>query len=105
MNIENVNELLGYLKSKGHIDPEESPNVRGLRGGVSSRTILVERSNGRSFVVKQAREKLEVACDWFSDPLRIHQEAEGLRWLMKLAPEGDIEDWVVKKPLPALTGK
>ena len=55
--------------------------------------------------MKQAREKLQVACDWFSDPLRIHQEAEGLRWLMKLAPEGDIEDWVVKKPLPALTGK
>ena len=105
MNIENVNELLCYLKSKGRIGPEESPSFRGLGGGVSSRTILVERSNGRSFVVKQAREKLQVACDWFSDPLRIHQEAEGLRWLMKLAPEGDIEDWVVKKPLPALTGK
>ena len=42
--------------------------------------------------MKQAREKLQVACDWFSDPLRIHREAEGLRWLMKLAPEGVITE-------------
>jgi len=90
LNIENGNELVVYLKSKGHIGPEENPTLRGLPGGVSSRTILVERSNRRDFVVKQARERLQVACDWFSDPLRIHQEAEGLRWLFKLAPEGAI---------------
>ncbi len=90
VNIENSIELLSYLRSKGHIGSSENPMLRVLSGGVSSRTLLVERPNGESFVVKQAREKLQVASDWFSDPLRVHQEAEGLRWLIKLAPEGAI---------------
>jgi aminoglycoside phosphotransferase (APT) family kinase protein len=28
--------------------------------------------------------------DWFSDPIRIHREASGLRWLAKLAPPGTV---------------
>ena len=61
-----------------------------LAGGVSNRTMLVELSGGEAWVVKQALPKLRVAVNWFSDPDRIEREAAGMRWLMKLAPEGSI---------------
>jgi 5-methylthioribose kinase len=41
-------------------------------------------------VVKQARAKLRVAVDWYSNPERIHREARGLEWLVNLAPTGTI---------------
>ncbi|MGH2551191.1 MAG: phosphotransferase family protein, partial [Thermomicrobiales bacterium] len=61
-----------------------------LAGGVSNRTMLVERAGGESWVVKQALAKLRVQVDWFSDPARIHREADGLRWLGEIAPPGTI---------------
>jgi 5-methylthioribose kinase len=65
--------------------------VSVLAGGVSNRTVLVERTaSGEGWVVKQALPKLRVATEWLSDPERIHQEALGLRWLSELAPPGAI---------------
>jgi 5-methylthioribose kinase len=48
--------------------------------------VLVERSTGPSWVIKQALAKLRVKADWFSDPSRIHSEAAGLRALRELTP-------------------
>ncbi len=64
--------------------------VHVLAGGISNRTVLVERPTGESWVLKQALEKLRVTVDWFSDPERVHREALGLRWLRELAPPGTI---------------
>ena len=61
-----------------------------LAGGISNRTVLVERPTGEAWVLKQALEKLRVSVDWFSDPERVHREALGLRWLQELAPPGSI---------------
>src|SRR5262249_47508454 len=61
-----------------------------LRGGVSSRVVRVIRSIGASLVVKQALAQLRVADEWFSDPMRVHREALGLRYLLRLAPPGTI---------------
>lgn len=61
-----------------------------LAGGVSNRTVLVERTSGPSFVVKQALPRLRVATEWFSDPKRSQREALGLKWLERLAPRGTI---------------
>jgi hypothetical protein len=58
-----------------------------LAGGVSNRTVLVERPTGESWVVKQALAKLRVAVDWFSDPKRIGREALGLKHLAEIAPQ------------------
>jgi 5-methylthioribose kinase len=52
--------------------------------------VLVERSSGEAWVLKQALEKLRVTADWHSDPRRIHREALGLRWLARLAPPGAV---------------
>jgi aminoglycoside phosphotransferase (APT) family kinase protein len=91
LDIEQPGALVGYLKGTGRIGEGEEPVVRVLAGGVSNRTVLVERPEaGETWVVKQALPKLRVAVDWFSDPERIHREALGLRWLEALAPPGTI---------------
>src|SRR5207247_1095754 len=86
MNIETPDELLSYLRTAQRIGPAERPGISGLKGGVSNRTVLVERENGEAWVIKQALEKLRVGVDWFSDPARSHREALGMRFLAELAP-------------------
>jgi 5-methylthioribose kinase len=88
LDIERPGALLAWLREAGWIGPEETPRVETLAGGVSNRTVLVERPSGEAWVVKQALPKLRVQVDWFSSPERIHREALGLRWLSQLAPPG-----------------
>jgi len=82
--------LLPYLRANGLIHQSDTPRMTHLRGGVSSRIVLVEPADRAAFVLKQALEKLRVASDWFGSPSRIHTEAQGVRALLKLAPEGTI---------------
>lgn len=90
LDIEQPAALLAYLRHSGRIQPDEQPTIRILAGGVSNRTVWVERANGPAWVLKQALPKLRVAVDWFSRPERIQREALGLRWLAQLAPAGTI---------------
>jgi aminoglycoside phosphotransferase (APT) family kinase protein len=90
LDIENHAALREYLRATARVGADEKPRCTNLAGGVSNRTVLVERNSGESWVVKQALEKLRVAADWFSSPERIHREALGLRHLEKLAPSGTI---------------
>jgi thiamine kinase-like enzyme len=90
LDIEQPDALLAYLRSTERIGIDERPFIRTLSGGVSNRTVYVERSNGEAWVIKQALEKLRVQVDWFSSPERIHREALGLQWLAQLAPPGTI---------------
>ena len=94
LDIEQPEALLRYLRATGRIAREETPTLRVLRGGVSNRTILVQRADGEAWVIKQALAKLRVQEDWFSDPARIHREALGLRWLERVAPPGTITPFV-----------
>jgi fructosamine-3-kinase len=94
LDIEQPEALIAYLRETGRIHAAERPTVRVLAGGVSNRTVLVERETGEAWVLKQALEKLRVATDWFSSPERVHREAEGLRWLGELAPEGSTVKFV-----------
>ena len=87
IDIEDPDQLIVYLQQNGYIAPGEEARVTVLRGGVSNRTVLVER-DGEAWVLKQALAKLRVAVDWYADPERIHREALGLRWLEILAPSG-----------------
>jgi aminoglycoside phosphotransferase (APT) family kinase protein len=86
LDIERPEALLVYLRRAGHIPATEQPLIRNLAGGVSNRTVLVERPSGEAWVVKQALKKLRVAVEWYSSPERIHREALGMRWLAQLAP-------------------
>lgn len=90
LDIEDPPALLDYLRRTGRIAPAEQPRIAILQGGVSNRTVWVERPPGEAWVVKQALSKLRVPVDWFSSPARIHREALGLQWLARLAPPGSI---------------
>ncbi len=90
LDIERHDQLIAYLRESGRIEPEETPACTTLAGGVSNRTVLVERPGGEAWVLKQALAKLRVKVDWFSDPARVHREALGLTYLAQLAPEGTI---------------
>src|SRR5690606_16707221 len=92
LDIENPRQLLGYLRVTGRIDPHEEPRLRRLSGGVSNRTVLVERPSGEAWVLKQALDRLRVAVEWFGDPHRVHREALGMRWLSSLAPPGSVPE-------------
>lgn len=90
LDIEQPDQLRRYLRKTGRLDRDEHPKLTVLAGGVSNRTVLVERAAGEAWVIKQALAKLRVTVDWFSSPLRIEREALGLRWLAQLAPPGSI---------------
>lgn len=90
LDIERSDELLAYLRAAGRIGESETPRIEVLQGGVSNRTVLVERAGGEAWVLKQALAKLRVQVDWFSSPTRITREALGLRELAELAPAGAI---------------
>jgi 5-methylthioribose kinase len=85
LDIEDAPALLAYLQRTGRIAHGEQPRVTILQGGVSNRTVWVERKSGEAWVAK-----LRVPVDWFSSPERIHREALGLQWLARLAPPGSI---------------
>jgi len=98
MDFEKPEQLVEYLRVRGHIGSDEQPAVEPLPGGVSNRTFLVRRRHGESWVLKQALPQLRVPTAWFSNPSRNHAEAMALRWLPKLAPPGTIPDLVFEDP-------
>jgi aminoglycoside phosphotransferase (APT) family kinase protein len=90
LDIENAGALIDYLRERRQIGAEEKPIVSVLAGGVSNRTVLVQRATGEAWVIKQALAKLRVAVDWFSSPERNHCEALGLRYLSAMLPSGTV---------------
>src|SRR5262249_2640532 len=94
LDIEQPAALIAYLQRTARIGAHEQPAITVLAGGVSNRTVLVKRPNGEAWGLKQALAKLRVKVDWFSSPERIRREAEGLRWLTRLAPLGTLPAFV-----------
>jgi len=96
IDIEDFEQLLPYLKTRGAIGASErNPELSILGGGVSNRVVQVRRANGVVWVLKQGLPKLRVSVDWFSDPARIQHEALALKWLRTLGldvPELQFED-------------
>jgi 5-methylthioribose kinase len=90
VNIEERDVLLNYMRDRGLLSEGEDPAVSILKGGVSSRTVLVSGTHRGDIVVKQALAKLRVVVDWYSDPDRIHREALGLRYLGEICPAGSV---------------
>lgn len=87
IDIEDKGHLRTYLHNTKRIKDDEDPEFKILDGGVSNRTVWVQRKDETDWILKQALEKLRVQTDWFSAPERIHREAAGLRWLSDLIPD------------------
>jgi hypothetical protein len=94
LDIEDSAALLGYLRAEGRLGVDEEPHIEVLAGGVSCRTVRVDRPGGESWVLKQALPRLRVEVEWLSDPARIHREALGMEWLVKLTPPGSVASLV-----------
>ena len=90
IDIEDPQLLHDYLRRTSRIGADEQIRARVLAGGVSNRTVLVERESGESWVLKQALSKLRVPVDWFCEPERISREALGMQALARVAPRGSI---------------
>jgi 5-methylthioribose kinase len=88
LDIEDHAQLLAFLRQSGRVAPGERPVMHTLSGGVSNRTVLVERQAGEDWVLKQALSKLRVQVEWHCSPERIHREALALQWLPRLTPAG-----------------
>lgn len=88
VDIEDFNALEEYLRERRYVGQREPLKCEKLTGGVSNKTVRVVLPGATAWVLKQALPKLRVSSDWFSDPQRIHVEANGLRWLNRLAPCG-----------------
>src|ERR1700745_1974234 len=86
VDIEDPKSLTQYLRDTGRLESDETPTLQVLPGGVSNKTILVQRVNGDRWVIKQALQNLRVRSDWCSDPARILVEAEALRYLPRVTP-------------------
>jgi aminoglycoside phosphotransferase (APT) family kinase protein len=99
LDIERPGVLADYLRERGLIGGRETPTVRVLAGGVSNRTVLVERWDGGAWVVKQALARLRVQAEWWCSPARIHREAAGLRTLNELLPPGATPQFVDEDPI------
>lgn len=98
LDIEDFGALVQYLHLTGRIGVDETPRLTKLAGGVSNRTVLLERADGRAWVLKQALDRLRVRVDWRSDPRRIELEALGMRALGEIAPPGAIMPLVFLDP-------
>jgi aspartyl-tRNA(Asn)/glutamyl-tRNA(Gln) amidotransferase subunit A len=61
LNIERHDQLVRYLRKSGRIGPDKRPDVGTLTGGVSNRTVLLDRAGGEQWVVKQALPKKVLA--------------------------------------------
>src|SRR2546421_9771574 len=90
LDIEDIKSLLTYLRASKRIDARETPAFTNLAGGVSNRTVLVQRQSGECWVLKQALSRLRVQVEWFSDPRRVEREAAAMKCLAGAAPPGPI---------------
>ncbi len=90
LDIEIQSDLHSWLVERGLVRRDENIHIRNLEGGISNRTMLVQRSDGTAMVLKQALETLRVKDPWHCDPARIHREAAALRILQEIAPHGTV---------------
>jgi aminoglycoside phosphotransferase (APT) family kinase protein len=90
LDIEAPEQLQTYLVEAGLIAAREPVVITRLAGGVSSRTMLIERRGGERWVIKQALPALRVHVEWLSSPERSAREAEGARALASILPAGSI---------------
>ncbi|HIA20757.1 MAG TPA: hypothetical protein EYN70_15310, partial [Planctomycetaceae bacterium] len=76
MQIIDVQTAESYLRAAGHLAAGERVTIEALTGGVSNCVLYVHREEaaGADFILKQARERLQVEVPWFCSPERALQE-------------------------------
>ena len=79
-------ELISYLRKINFISTGNPVQISEFGGGVSCKVIQV-KTNGNSFVIKQALSKLKVKDSWYSDRSRIINERKCLEVYQEIIPD------------------
>jgi len=89
MQIIDVETAESYLREAGRLCDGELVTIEALSGGVSNCVLYVHREPefGSDFVLKQARQQLQVEAPWFCSPERGWQEVTTLKVCQALLAE------------------
>jgi 5-methylthioribose kinase len=79
-----------YLRARGLVSARAVVRATPMGGGISNGVLLVETDRDDRFVVKQARDRLDVSAEWRIDRRRAINEAHCLRYLEEILPEGSV---------------
>lgn len=71
--------VVDYLKSRGYLAIGDTADAHELSGGVSNKALRIRRAGGDDWIIKQARERLNVATPWYCPVERIWREVDVLR--------------------------
>lgn len=77
-----------YLRETGRAPSNAAIVARELSGGVSNIVLRVEVEGERPYVLKQSRERLRTAMEWYSRLDRIWTERAALEVLAQVLPDG-----------------
>lgn len=80
--------VLDYLRCAGRLGPDARAAVEPLAWGVSNVVLRISPTSGADFVLKQSRQRLRTHDEWISDMQRVYREADTMRALAPLLPEG-----------------
>ena len=83
-----ADNVVGWLRDRGHLPAGCPAQAEVLSGGVSNVVLRIRPEDGPDFVVKQSRERLRTEAAWFSRLDRIWREADVMRDLEPLTPPG-----------------
>ena len=91
MQVIDIQTAEAYLRAAGHLDEDEAVTIKTLPGGVSNCVLYVQRTTdaGADFVLKQAREQLQVEVPWFCSMERVWQEMAVLEDCRRLLAESE----------------
>jgi aminoglycoside phosphotransferase (APT) family kinase protein len=80
MQLDNAEHVQQYLVDKSLVGLNEKMLIQQIPGGVSCFVWHIETPS-QNWVIKQARSKLDVEADWYSDTDRIHREHQAMSGL------------------------
>ncbi|WP_078429232.1 phosphotransferase [Alkalihalobacterium alkalinitrilicum] len=86
IDINDQKSLYEYLYKRGLVLNKDNLICEVLSGGISCKVVKIT-TESTSFVIKQARSKLQVENDWYSDIRRIYIERDCLNVFNEIIPE------------------
>ena len=86
----NATSIGPYLRARRLVSAQAVVTATPMGGGISNDVLLVETDLGDRFVIKQARDRLDVSADWHIDRRRAINEAHCLRYLEEILPDGSV---------------
>src|SRR3954469_21383653 len=91
-----------YLRETGRVSAGERVTICELTGGVSNVVLLVDfpEQPARTFVIKQARPKLQTARAWYANVERAWREAAVLRICSELLNRAKASGLTLKARTP-----